>query len=120
MNPFTTPDRVVISLQPQDMRAGIQRLASAVVADFGGDPQDGTLYCFVSSDCAKMKMLRFDVNGWCMYYVRLADGVFKWGHRPDCDDPALKFDRARLHLLLDGLDPMAIRLPSPVTANAIL
>lgn len=98
MNPFTTPDRVVISLQPQD----------------------GTLYCFVSRDCAKMKMLRFDVNGWCMYYVRLADGVFKWGHRPDCDDPALKFDRARLHLLLDGLDPMAVRLPSPVTANAIL
>ena len=43
MNPFTTPDRVVISLQPQDMRAGIQRLASVVVADFGGDPQDGTL-----------------------------------------------------------------------------
>ena len=37
-SPFTTPDRVLISRHPTDMRAGIQRLASIVVADFGGDP----------------------------------------------------------------------------------
>ena len=78
MNPVTTPDRVVISLHPQDMRAGIQRLAAKVAADFGGDPVDGALHCFVSRDLEKMKMLRFDVNGWCMYYVRLTDGVFKF------------------------------------------
>ena len=64
MNPFTTPDRLFISRRPQDMRAGIQRLASKVVADFGMDPTDGSLYCFVSRDCEKMKMPRFDVNGW--------------------------------------------------------
>lgn len=74
MNPFTTPDRLFISRRPQDMRAGVQRLASVVVADFGEDPQDGALYCFVSRDCEKMKMLRFDVNGWCLYYCRLAEG----------------------------------------------
>ena len=28
MNPFTTPDAIYISKRPQDMRAGIQRLAA--------------------------------------------------------------------------------------------
>ena len=70
MNPFTTPDAIYISKKPQDMRASIQRLASIVAADFGRDPMDGALYCFVSRDCEKMKLLRFDVNGWCMWYVR--------------------------------------------------
>ena len=78
MNPFATPDRIFVSQGPQDMRAGIQRLAAKVAADFGGDPVDGALYCFVSRDLEKMKMLRFDVNGWCMYYCRLAEGCFKW------------------------------------------
>lgn len=41
---------------------------------------DGALYCFVSRDCEKMKLLRFDLNGWCMYYVRLSEGGFKWRH----------------------------------------
>ena len=40
MNPFTTPDRLFISRRPQDMRAGIQRLASKVAADFGMDLTD--------------------------------------------------------------------------------
>ena len=40
----------------QDMRAGIQRLAAIAAADFGRDPMDGALYCFVSRDCEKMKL----------------------------------------------------------------
>ena len=80
MNPFTTPDAIYISKRPQDMRAGIQRLAAIAAADFGRDPMDGALYCFVSRDCEKAKLLRSDVNGWCMYYVRLAEGGFKWRH----------------------------------------
>lgn len=120
MNPFTTPDRLFISMRPQDMRAGIQRLAAIVVTDFGENPQDGALYCFVSRDCEKMKMLRFDVNGWCLYYCRLSKGSFRWEHRPDIADTKLEFDRVRLHLLLDGLDAMAIKVPRPVTANIVL
>lgn len=102
------------------MRAGMQRLASVVVTDFGEDPQNGALYCFVSRDCEKMKMLRFDVNGWCLYYCRLSEGAFCWEHRSDYADPKLVFDRIRLNLLLDGLDAQVLELPKPVTANTIL
>ena len=70
MNPFTTPDRLFISTRPQDMRAGIQRLAAAIVTDFGMDPTDGALYCFVSRDCLKMKLLRFETK-----LIWLLDGI---------------------------------------------
>lgn len=46
-DPFTASDAVYISKRPQDMRFWIQRLASIVAADFGRDPVDGVLCCFV-------------------------------------------------------------------------
>ena len=68
------------------MRAGVQRLASVVVADFGEDPQDGALYWFVSRDCEKMKMLRFDVIERVVPILLPARrGLFRWEHRPDCE-----------------------------------
>ena len=120
MNPLTSPDRILISRHPTDMRAGIQRLASIVSTDFGEDPQDEALYCFVSRDCLKMKMLGFDVNGWVLYCCYLAEGTFRWEHRPDYADPKLTFERRKLMWLLDGLDPESLQAPPPVTANIIL
>lgn len=102
------------------MRAGIQRLASIIATDFGDDPQDGSLYCFVSRDCAKVKMLRFDTNGWCLYYVRLSSGIFKWEHRPDYAEPGLIIERRQLLWLLDGLNLGSLNAPAPVTANNVL
>ena len=84
------------------MRAGIRRLASIVAADFGRDPMDGALYCFVSRDCEKMKLLRFDLNGWCMYYVRLSEGGFKWRHA-EGGELLPHIERRQLLWLLEGL-----------------
>ena len=120
MNPFTTPDQIFISRTPQDMRAGIQRLASCVTADFGRDPMDGSLYVFVSRDCQKVKMLRFDVNGFCMYYVRLCDNAgFKWTHATT-GDVLLKVERRQLLWLLEGIDISAVQAAKPVAARQLL
>lgn len=102
------------------MRAGIQRLASIVVTDFEEDPQDGSLYCFISRDCEKMKLLRFEANGWCLYYCRLADGIFRWTHRPDIADPKLEIERRSLLWLLDGADLNDLKPLKPITANVVL
>lgn len=119
MNPFSTPDKIFISRTPQDMRAGIQRLASIVTTDFGRDPMDGSLYVFVSRDCEKIKLLRFDLNGWCIYYVRLSEGGFKWVHGKE-GEPLLKVERRQLLWLLEGLDVCMANAAKPVTANVIL
>ena len=120
MNPFTTPDRIFVSLRPQDMRAGIQRLASIVAAEFGRDPMDGALYVFVSRDCEKVKMLRFETNGWCMYYVRMLEGGFRWNHSADPEAPLLAAERRQLLWLLEGLDFEQAKAPKPVAAHGIL
>ena len=48
MNPFSNPPRIMVQTRPQDMRAGIYRLATVVEAELGCRPDDGTLWCFVS------------------------------------------------------------------------
>lgn len=102
------------------MRAGIQRLASIVTADYDMDPTDGALYVFVSRDCEKVKMLRFETNGWCMYYVRLCEGGFRWDFAPDAERPMLKIERRQLLWLLEGLDLLMQDAPKPVTAKVVL
>lgn len=120
MNPFSSPDRLYISKRPQDMRAGMQRLASIVTTDFDMDPADGALYVFISRDCEKIKALRFETDGWCLCYIRLCEGGFRWAHRPDDPDPTLQIGRTQLSLLLAGLDLSLLKQAPPITAKNIL
>ena len=120
MNPFSTPERIFISRNPQDMRAGIQRLAQIITTDFGMDPSDGSLYVFVSRSCDKLKMLRFEVSGWCLYYCRLCEGAFKWQHAKDTDEILLIIERRQLIWLLEGLALAQPAAPKPLTATTIL
>lgn len=78
MNPFSRTARVIVSTTPCDMRAGIPRLSSLVASSLGHDPTDGALYVFVSRDAKRAKMLRFETNGWVLYYVKLVRGCFRW------------------------------------------
>ena len=57
VNPFTISEAIYISKKPQDMRAGVQRLASIVAAGFERNPMNGSLHCFVSRDCETTKLL---------------------------------------------------------------
>ena len=66
------------------------------------DPTDGALYCFVSRDCLKTRLLRFDTNGFCMYYARLSEGGFRWAHSED-GEVTLQIERRQLIWLLDGM-----------------
>jgi len=102
------------------MRAGIQRLASVIITDFGLEPTDGALYVFVSRDCEKIKMLRFETNGWCMYYLRLCEGGFKWEHGSTNDVPLLKLERRELLWLLEGMEIEQLHAPKPIAATCIL
>lgn len=101
------------------MRAGIQRLASVITTEFDTDPMCGALFVFVSRDCEKVKMLRFETNGWCMYYVRLCEGGFKW-HHTDADGTLLTIERRQLLWLLEGMEIVQEKAPKPLTVHTIL
>lgn len=102
MNPFAVPERAFVSRRPQDMRAGVDALAARVAAE-GGDPADGSLWCFVGRDCRRMKMVRRVGDGWCLYSLRLDGARFRWAAGGD-GEPALEFDRRELLFLLEGLE----------------
>lgn len=119
MNPFFCPDKICVYTRPQDMRAGINRLAEKVIAEIGGKPTDGGLYVFVSRNCKKVKMVRFESPTWCMYTVSLAEGKLRWKHSKD-GKLTLEVERRQLLWLLEGLpieQPDAVK---PVTATGIL
>lgn len=120
MNPFTIPDKVVVYRYPQDMRAGIQRLSEIVACEMGLDAMDGSLYVFVSRDCRKVKLLRFETTGWCCWYVRLVEGAFKWRHDGEEGAITLEIERRQLLWLLEGLPVNQPQAPEPVTAHGIL
>ena len=78
------------------------------------------LYVFVSRDCEKVKMLRFETSGWCMYYVRLLEGGFRWSHSGDPSAPLLTVERRQLLWLLEGLEFEQPKAPKPVAAHGLL
>ena len=103
MNPFHVPRRVVVRATPQDMRAGIERLAAVVASEFGRDARDGSLYAFVSRDRRKVKMVAFEGSRACLWYVRSFRGTFpiRWG------EGLVEVDSGRLLAFLAGAVPLA-------------
>ena len=102
------------------MRAGIQRLAEIVALTFGDESTNGALYIFVSRSLDKVRMLRFEVNGWCMYYCRLCKRTFKWQHVKEDEELLLVIERRQLIWLLEGLEFSQPKAPKPVISHTIL
>lgn len=119
MNPFVCPDKIVFYCYPQDMRCGIQRLSEIVAAEMELDAMDGGIYVFVSRDCKKVKMIKFEVSGWVLYYVKAVEGAFKWKH-DEGGALNLEVERRQLLWLLEGLPMQQPQAPEPVTAHGIL
>ena len=66
-----------------------------------------------------LKLLRFDTNGFCMYYARLAEGGFRWAHS-EGGEPSLQVERRQLIWLLDGIDFEQPGAPRPVAGKVVL
>jgi transposase len=83
------------------MRKGIESLASIVELEFGMDPFAQATYVFVSRRADKIKLLKWDINGFWLYYKKLSRGLFRWVF--DDDYMLLEVDPRQLGWLIDGL-----------------
>lgn len=61
-----------------DMRKSINGLAVIVNQCFELDPFEDALFVFCNKPKDKIKILRWDKNGFWLYYKRLERGHFKW------------------------------------------
>jgi len=99
-----SPDNVYLACGPTDMRKSIDGLAALVQYAFELDPFANSWFVFCNRGHNKLKILRWDVNGFWLYYRRLERGRFEW---PACSlstqsSPRV-ISRRQLTWLLDGL-----------------
>ncbi len=62
---------------PCDMREGYAGLGGIVRRELGRDPTDGAVYCFVNRRRDRNKLLRFEGDGFAVYYKVLAQGTLE-------------------------------------------
>ncbi len=85
-----------------DLRKSIDGLAAHVQLTFQLDPFSEAWFVFCNKDRDKLKLLRWDHNGFWLYYRRLERGRFQW---PRSDDAVTQsVTRRQLLWLLDGLN----------------
>jgi transposase len=71
----------------------------------------------VASFRNKLKILRWDHNGFWLYYRRLERGRFQW---PQNGNESVTITRRQLQWLLDGLAIEQKRAHKPVNASVIV
>ena len=99
-------ERVYLACGPTDMRKSIDGLAAIVQARFEMDPFNSNWYVFCNKGRDKLKILRWDNNGFWLYYRRLEKGRFKWPATVSslsANSNLCGVSRRQLQWLLDGL-----------------
>lgn len=93
-------EKVYLAPGSTDMRKSIDGLSAMVSAVFELDPFSDRWFVFCNRQRDKLKILRWDTNGFWLYYRRLERGRFKW---PAETGAALSITRRQLGWLLDGM-----------------
>lgn len=95
-----TAGQVHLAPGATDLRKSIDGLAAIVQAVFELDPFSNQWFVFCNRGRDKLKILRWDHNGFWLYYRRLERGRFQW---PKGEGQPLAVSRRQLQWLLDGL-----------------
>ena len=94
--------RVYLSCSHIDMRKSINGLAAVVQGSFELDLFDGTLFVFCNKNKDKIKVLKWDKDGFSLYYKRREKGRFQWPSLSEGAN-AINISKKDLYRLLDGL-----------------
>src|SRR5271163_2196474 len=81
---FSGSLKVLVALEPLDMRKGFNGLCTAVSECLGEDPKTGTLFVFCNRRRTRLKILCWDGTGLWLLTKRLEEGTFAW---PKLGDP---------------------------------
>lgn len=106
---ITPQMRVLVAVEAQDFRCGIDGLAQKCRAALGADPFSGTVFCFRNRRRTAVKLLVYDGQGFWLCHKRLSRGHFPWW--PGRSGLAGATLRAHeLSVLLSAGDPSAVRV----------
>jgi len=99
--------RVFAARERVDFRNGFDGLCAIVREQFRDDPLSGHLFLFFNRRRDRIKILVWDQNGFWLLYKRLERGTFE---RIAGSGEKLEIDRARLAMLLDGIETKSSKI----------
>ena len=94
--------RVVVCIEPQDMRRGFDRLAQAVKAELGEDPRSGVLFVFVGRRGDRLKILWWDTTGYAVLYKRLHQATTRAPKPAEPSQRTVEINVKRLAVMMRG------------------
>jgi transposase len=102
--------RILVAIEPVDLRKGIDGLAQFCREKLAADPFSGCLFIFRSRRGTTIKVLAFDGQGYWLAQKRLSTGRFKWW--PEASAPAKSLEAYEAQLLMAAGDVSRVRAAS--------
>jgi len=95
--------RIFVCLTPIRMQFSFDTLMGLAQETFNQDPLSGHLFLFFNRKRDRIKILFWDVDGFCIWYKRLEVGAFQLPVATE-GDYGVELNSRQLTQLLDGLD----------------
>ena len=103
MIPAVSGTKVYLVTGFTDMRKAINGLSLVIQAQLELDPFSGHLFVFCNRNRNIIKILYWDINGFCLWQKKLEKQTFKW---PGSEKEVMDLEPRQLAWLLSGLDPV--------------
>lgn len=104
---FSSQHRYYVFEKPTDMRKSFNGLSGIVRQYSNFDLLNGDVFIFINKRCTHIKLLKWDVTGFALYYKRLEQGTFEKPLFDTCSDElqgVAKLTWSDLVLLLEGIE----------------
>ena len=101
--------RILLAVQPVDLRKGIDGLAAVCRSVMGANPLSGTLFVFHNRRRTAIRTLSYDGQGYWMCQKRLSHGRWKWWPGR-AQETVRRLAVHELQLLLWNGDPASARV----------
>jgi transposase len=107
---FSGSLKVLVAVEPCDLRKGFNGLYALVTERLGEDPRAGTLFVFSNRQHTRLKILCWDGTGLWVLTKRLEQGTFSWPKHVEPEATKLKLTPQALAMLTDGVDLRGAKL----------
>ena len=101
---FPNSLRILVALEPCDMRKSFNGLSAIAASILGEDVTSGALFVFTNKRRNRLKILYFDGSGLWVLAKRLEQGKFSWPGATDPKQVKLALSAKALAMLTDGIE----------------
>lgn len=109
--------RIYLATQPIDGRKSFNTLGVVIKNTLKADPLSGCFFIFYNKKCDLLKIMYWDINGFCIWQKRLEEGRFVLPK--DLSTASLELTQCQLHGLTQGINWQKIDKPKELNYTII-